>query len=552
MLGLARNGGGVERVARAAGDLAGDGPRPDGLPLWFLGLERIRVELGASNISRRSRGRLAVGKSVSSIRAAIVPVVLIGLTLRLGFASGFVDLDDRYYIEAAHRISSGNWSVVADHRATRLGVVVPAALVFASFGVGFWQVVMVPLLCSMAGVLVAFEGGRRLFDVRTGLVAALLLCVFPLDVIYSGRLSPTAPIGLWSGTGALLLIGADEHRRWILAGLAGLAFGLAFMCGETPLFVFVVYPAYVLTARPPARRHLAVVAGFLAALVVEAGLTAWMSGDPLTRVWVLLGADTVRAVNVDVAHAGWTVEWLIHPLLRVCTEQELGLFLIVGLPLASVRIFRSTVPAERALAVWVLVFVSMGFVRVGVAGRLRTACPPAALSRDRSDSARDPAGVVAGAHTGTTRDGVGCLDRVQLGRLFGHGWKSLSFDSLRGDVRVRREQTPGAGRRRLGDSNAFLVLQRLLTGDGGQRLVERLSRPDARRSRNRPAPRRLRKCSKRERWSSRVGRRCARGWRSKTTCAWWAAFNPPTPCTAGPCAIRSFGGFSALRVPNTA
>lgn len=303
--------------------------------------------------------------ATSSASPATLVAVALAAALRVLFASGFVDQDDRAYIERAYHLSIGDPSPRGGHQGARLGIAVPPALSFAAFGVGRWQAGLFFLFCSAAGVGVAYWGGRMLFDERTGVVAAFLLAVFPLDVIYATIVSPTAPTGLFAGLAVLLFLRSESRAAPLAPAAAGIALGTACVFGEIPLFAFLVYPFYALAIGGAHRRHLAVAAGFAAVLLCEVAFTGWWVGDPLARLRSLAGASTVRSVNADVAEAGWTLDWLSDPLLRVCTEQELGVFFIIGLPLAALRCVRSTSASERALALWIVVlflWISYGSV----------------------------------------------------------------------------------------------------------------------------------------------------------------------------------------------
>jgi len=313
--------------------------------------------------AQRDAGMFAVSDA-SATRMALVAVAL-AVALRILFASGFVDQDDRAYIERAYHLSIGDPAPRGGHQGARLGIAVPTALSFAVFGVGRWQASLFFLLCSVAGVGVAYWGGRMLFDARTGVVAAFLLAVFPLDVIYATIVSPTAPTGLFAGLAVLLFLRGESGGGLYESAAAGVALGVACVFGEIPLFAFLVYPFYALAIGGVHRRHVAVGAGFAAVLFCEAAATGWWVGDPLTRLRSLAGASTVRSVNADVAEAGWTLDWLSAPLLRACTEQELGLFFVLGLPLAAWRCVRSKSASERTLALWIVVlflWISYGSV----------------------------------------------------------------------------------------------------------------------------------------------------------------------------------------------
>ena len=282
-------------------------------------------------------------------------VLLAGLILRVVFASGYVGFDDMHYVSRAYEVSSGEISEEFLHHGFRAGVVLPAGLLFRLFGVSVATAVAVPFVCSLLGLVVAFLAGRTFFDTRTGILAAALLAIFPLDIIFAAQLSPTSPVGLFGGAACLLfLLGERQESRPILFA-AGASFGATLTFAETPIVLALAYVAYALIVGGPHRRHLVALAGFVSLAAVDLVFAAFLTGDPLSRLKSLFGAETVRGLNADVAHSGWTAEWLLQPLLRVVTEQELGLFLVIGLAVAVVRVVRSESVVERSLALTLLV-----------------------------------------------------------------------------------------------------------------------------------------------------------------------------------------------------
>ncbi len=304
-------------------------------------------------------------RSPRSTQLLLVSIVIIGLAIRFAFASVYVGFDDRHYIEGAYLLSVGQQSGTPQHFETRNGMVGSTAALFAAFGVNAATAVAIPLACSALGFLALFLLGRDLFDETTALVAAALLAVFPLDVIFATTTSPTTPIGLFAGAAILLFALGERTRDTRTFAVAGASLGIAASFSETPLLVLIAYAVYAVTLGRPSRAHLAALAALVATLVIDATVSAAIYGDPLVRFAALSRQATVRGVNVDVAEAGWTIDWLSHPLLRIASEQELGLYLLLGLPLAVWCLIKSRDRTERTLALFVavlFVWISYGTI----------------------------------------------------------------------------------------------------------------------------------------------------------------------------------------------
>lgn len=302
-------------------------------------------------------------RSSRTTQLLLLSIVAIGLAIRFTFASVYVGFDDRHYIEGAYKVSVGQQSVTPQHFETRNGLVGSTALLFTAFGVNATTAVAIPFACSALGFFALFLLGRALFGEPTALVATALLAVFPLDVIFATTNSPTAPIGLFSGAAILLFaLGERTRHSWQFAA-AGVSLGVAASFSETPLLVLIGYAMYAVTLGRPSRAHLAALAALVATLAIDATISAAIYGDPLVRVEALSRQATVRGVNPDVAEAGWNVEWISHPLLRIVSEQELGLYLLLGLPLAVWRLIQSRDRTERSLALFVVVL--FGWISYG-------------------------------------------------------------------------------------------------------------------------------------------------------------------------------------------
>src|SRR4029453_15999995 len=144
----------------------------------------------------------------------VLVLVLIGAALlRLVFFSGLVLYDDISYVRRAYELSTGRMEPPMTHFQARIGLVGPTALVYRAFGVGPGTTAAVPLACSLLGVLAAFLLGARLFGVQTGPLAAFLLAIFPMDVIFASELFATTPATLLVGSALGFFLLAERSGR---------------------------------------------------------------------------------------------------------------------------------------------------------------------------------------------------------------------------------------------------------------------------------------------------------------------------------------------------
>lgn len=289
----------------------------------------------------------------------VAGIVAVGIALRLVFYGGFLLSDDAAYVERALGLAYGELTPPSAHFEARLGLVGPTALIFAFVGASQRTLAAFPFLCSVASLFLAYRFGRDFAGERVGLTALAFAAVFPMELIFASHLFATSPLALLTALALFLFLRAELGRARSAARcylLAGLTLGLAFVVHETALLCLVFYPAYALLVRRPSWGNLWIAAGLVVGIAVDPLLHGLLMGAPLARLGAMVNADTVVGVASDVKDAGLTLEWIVHPWLRVLIEQEFGLFFYFVLPVSLVALAsRRAAPFERALGLWVLV-----------------------------------------------------------------------------------------------------------------------------------------------------------------------------------------------------
>lgn len=101
--------------------------------------------------------------------------------IRILLYAGVSPSDDLSMANIAASIVEDGFRLPTSHYALRVGLTVPLAAVFAMFGVGESQLAALPLFFSLLGIGLAFAIGRQLAGPHAGLLAAVILAVFPLD-----------------------------------------------------------------------------------------------------------------------------------------------------------------------------------------------------------------------------------------------------------------------------------------------------------------------------------------------------------------------------------
>jgi len=124
------------------------------------------------------------------------------------------------------------------------------AISYRIFGVDEWVARLWPALAGLAGALLVFAAGSRLYDRRTGLLAAVMLLGMTLYVLCAHFLTLDMSVALFLSTTVLGIAvaqrdgtSAEERRRWML--LAWTAAGAAVL---TKGLIGIVLPAGTVVA----------------------------------------------------------------------------------------------------------------------------------------------------------------------------------------------------------------------------------------------------------------------------------------------------------------
>jgi 4-amino-4-deoxy-L-arabinose transferase-like glycosyltransferase len=125
---------------------------------------------------------------------------------------------------------------------------------------------LVAVAVSSATVAVVYAVAARLYDRRTGLIAAIVLAVMPYHVVASRQVLLDGPMVLWATVSlyALACFGATGRAVWLYA--SGAAMGLTFLSKETGILMVGAIYAF-LALSPSIKVRILHVFGSLAAMI---------------------------------------------------------------------------------------------------------------------------------------------------------------------------------------------------------------------------------------------------------------------------------------------
>lgn len=174
-------------------------------------------------------------------------IIGMALVVRLTFFVGIGFNDDSYYLEFAEKIYKGlEFNPPPYVWPTRFGVYLPVVLSWKLFGISEFSTSLFSLMYSIGSVVVTYLLGSSLFNDTTGLTAAFLMALIPIDVIYSTQVGPDVPFQFFSALSALFFLNSlwSKTRYKATAFLCGLAAGVSQLFKEPALLILALLLSY--------------------------------------------------------------------------------------------------------------------------------------------------------------------------------------------------------------------------------------------------------------------------------------------------------------------
>jgi 4-amino-4-deoxy-L-arabinose transferase-like glycosyltransferase len=228
----------------------------------------------------------------------LVFILLLALGLRIAHYTGPIGSDDQDYYLAAYDIYQGHYQPSDNYWKNRFGMVLPIAASYELFGTNEYAADAWPMLASVGAIFICFLLGKKLLDVQTGLLGALLLAFYPLDIHYSGLILPDIPLSFLMAGSVFAFISATGSAKYSagLYFLSGLLLGVAYSCRSMAVILLPVFVLYIiLFDRKPRPGYLLFAAGLILIPLLE-GWYYYQSGlTPLHNI--LLNKEAALQVN---------------------------------------------------------------------------------------------------------------------------------------------------------------------------------------------------------------------------------------------------------------
>jgi len=211
-------------------------------------------------------------------------ILLLALVTDLIFYTGYYASDDRQYLRGAQQLAESGRMTYLSLGTIRIGFVLPLALVARVTGQSLFLMAASIALYHLLVIAGTFWVGRLIHGLETGLLAAGIIAVCPLAVLFATMIVPDhAVTGLSLVAAGCLLAGrmrltggaCGERSAGALCALGGFLFGLACAAKEIAVILFPVFLLVIASCFRSAPRRAVLRSALLLALGV--GVAAFMA-----------------------------------------------------------------------------------------------------------------------------------------------------------------------------------------------------------------------------------------------------------------------------------
>jgi len=282
----------------------------------------------------------------------IVILILAGI-LRIIYFVGIQLADDLFYIKYVHDLLEGGFRLPMNHWETRWGLVLPVYLFSRIFGFNEYGFAVFPFICSLANIILIYYIAENLFKRRTGVISAILLGVFPLDLYFSTSVYPTVPLATMCGLSVYFILRSKSLNRNFYCFWSGSFMGMAYLIHSTGLFLALFLVPYILfiVKGQKVKRFIFLSIGILIVLIAEMGAYSIIAHNPFhgmanvtksfelnpPSVSAVQATEGVKDFNIFLKDREAQIQrggnFWVEPLWTLITQQEFGIYYYFIIPL---------------------------------------------------------------------------------------------------------------------------------------------------------------------------------------------------------------------------
>jgi len=305
--------------------------------------------------------KVLLNKYVNNTKILLFFIVLFGLALRLLFFTGIGSSDSVFYTKFAYDISTNSLDFSEGHFTSRIGLLIPVSIIFAIFGVNELTSNILPLLISLSSIILIYGFGKLLFNKRTGLIAAFMLSILPIDIIYATRLNTDFTSAFFIALGVYFFLKAERTKTSLLYIISGLSIGLAYLIKELSILIGLFFIAYVIYYKKIKVVYFLVPFGFLVIFSMGALYFYTETGNPLYQS--INNADwSKEIIATNMYGRGNFPEGFFHYGWIIFTDFTVALFYVFSF-IATFYLLIMRKKESYILLLWyipILIYLSIG------------------------------------------------------------------------------------------------------------------------------------------------------------------------------------------------
>jgi len=255
----------------------------------------------------------------------LIVILMFALGLRIFFFTGVNIPDSFVYSNSANDFLNGNY-YGGNHMQNRLGVVATTALSYKLFGVSDFSSAIIPLLFSLASIILIYKIGKKYFNPDVGLLSAFLLAIFPMDILLSTALMGDVPAMFFCSLSMFMLF--EKKYSW-----SGIWLGFAYLFRENSLLLLLPIGIIIWINDKDILDKIihgfVLLEGYLVIMMVELITFTNLAKDPFLRFHTMSGSwSEIVASKVLYSGGNFLFARYIYTLF---TDNLISLFFVFGI-----------------------------------------------------------------------------------------------------------------------------------------------------------------------------------------------------------------------------
>ncbi len=156
--------------------------------------------------------------------------------------------DDVSYVSLVPSIIDGTFKEYANIFSIRLLMIAPMALSIYVLGYNNYGAGLYSIICYLASITITFFIGRKLYNPKTGLLAAFLFATYPMSMRYSSTADVVSPTAFYLGLALLFFVyGKKGGSKWFYVLSGAFAF-LGTLVDPISFVLIATFSIYIVVA----------------------------------------------------------------------------------------------------------------------------------------------------------------------------------------------------------------------------------------------------------------------------------------------------------------